>query len=353
MTQKNNLDSKWLFIAPVAGLNLTTDLNEEIRIGNVTFVSRKKLPRIRKRLGIPVTISELDKIGLNTPKAYKERLNEFFRYSPVYGICSFSGVPKENQKTNIRLIEEAIHLISFSNLGHTTRKFNSKIEIKHSKNIAHFRTIALDKIKKRLSLNFDSLHPLPIELDNKWQEFHKSFFFLKFLKIINGEITIKSKWKNLLISSAKIVGESLNSHNIPEAFLKNVIALEMLLVGQSEKIEEKLIERSSYLLDWAEHWKKENIEERIRTVYKKRCDYVHDGKTSSITKEDLIFTDDLIFNIFNNIINCVEKIDSKGTLIEFSDKYKAEKKLSLTSQYQFGKFQYLTKTYESIDIDRL
>ena len=176
---------------------------------------------------------------------------------------------------------------------------------------------------------------------------------MKFLKILNGEISVKSKWRNLLISSAKIVGESLNSHNIPEAFLKNVIALEMLLVGQSEKIEEKLIERSRYLLDWCEHWEKESLEEKIRTVYKKRCDYVHDGKTSSITKEDLIFTDDLIFNIFNNIINSIEKIVSKGTLIEFSDKYQAEKKLNLSSKYQFGKFQYLKRTYEPIDIDSL
>ncbi len=347
MTEKKDLKSEWLFVAPISGLELTDSTKSEFKVGNVIFVTKKKLPKIRKKLGIPVRISELSKFGK------KENVTDFFTYSSTYAVCSFTGTPDEKRTENIRIIEDAINLISFSNLGYSRRKFQSKIEIKRSKGFMHFRTIALDKINKRYSLNFRTLHAMPIVLNENWLSFHKSFFYLKLLSIINGEHKINTKWKNLLISVAKLVGKSLNSHDIPEAFLQNVIALEMLLVSQGEKIEEKLLERSRYFLDWSEDWKNDRIEDKIKIIYKKRCDYVHDGKTQDITKDDLIFTDDLIFNLINNILNHIEKISSKGQLIEFSEKYLAEKKLGLESNYQFGKFQFVRKTYDTVELGQI
>jgi hypothetical protein len=173
------------------------------------------------------------------------------------------------------------------------------------------------------------------------------------IDIINDKEKIKSKWKNLLTSVARMVGKGLNSHDIPESFLKNVIALEMLLVNQSERIEDKLIERSGYFLDWSEHWVQDDIENRIRQVYGKRCKYVHDGEVQGITKQDLIFTDDLLFNIFNNILRNIDKIQSKGDLIEFSEKYKCEKKLQIKSKFQFPRFQYVRKKYERSDVRKM
>ncbi|MCK0137379.1 HEPN domain-containing protein [Arenibacter sp. S6351L] len=347
MTKIKDLKSKWLFVAPISGLELTESTNSEFKIGNVILVTKKKLPKIRKRLGIQYRISELSKFGI------KENVTDFFSYSNTYAVCSFTGTPEEKRTENIRIIEDALNLMSFSNLGYSRRKFQSKIEIKRSKGFMHYRMIALDKINKRYSLNFTKLHPMPIEPNENWLRFHKSFFYLKLFSIINGEKKINTKWKNILISVAKLVGKSLNSHDIPEAFLQNVIALEMLLVSQGEKIEEKLIERSEYFLDWCADWINDKIEDKLKIIYKKRCDYVHDGKTQDITKDDLIFTDDLIFNLMNNILNHIEKISSKGKLIEFSDKYLAEKKLGLESNYQFGEFQFVRKTYDKVELGEI
>ncbi|MBU3011126.1 hypothetical protein KO506_06910 [Polaribacter vadi] len=355
MRKNNKLDfnSNWITIVPIKGLWLTESINNEIKVGNVIFVTRNKLPRIRKRIGIKVPVSKLSEIGLNNPTSFKERIKDFFKSSKTYAVLNFSGIPKENYNSNIRLIEDAINLISFSTLGYSTRKFNSKIDIKNSEYALNNRTLVIDKKNLRLILGNKSKYPLPLELNERWKNFHNSFHFHKLLKIVNGEIKINRKWKNLLISVAKIVGKSLNSHDIPESFLKNVIALEMLLVNQDGKIKEKIIERSSYLLDWCDKWEKEKIEDKINDIYKKRCDYVHDGKYEDITKEDLIFTDDLIFNIYNNLLKNIDKISSKGKLIEFSDKYKCEKKLNLKSKFQFGKFQYTSKTYEKSEIENI
>lgn len=355
MRENNKVDfnSNWVIIVPIKGLWLTEAIHNELKIGNVTFVTKNKLPRIRKRIGIKVPVSKLSEIGLNNPNSFKETIKDFFKSSKTYAVLNFSGIPKENYNTNIRLVEEAINLISFSNLGYSTRKFNSKIHIKNSKYVLYNKTLVIDKKNLRFTLGNKSIHPLPLELNYGWKNFHKKFYFQKLLKLVNGEIKINSKWKKSLISVAKIVGKSLNSHDIPESFLKNVIALEMLLVNQNEKIEEKIIERSSYLLDWCDKWEKEKIEIKIKEVYKKRCDYVHDGKYKEITKEDLIFTDDLIFNIYNNLLKNTNKIISKSKLVEFSDKYKCEKELNLKSKFQFSKFQYTSKTYEKSDLENI
>lgn len=355
MREKNKVDfnSNWIIIAPISGLWLSEAIQNELKVGNVIFVSKNKLPRIRKRLGIKRPVSKLSEIGLNNPSSIKESLKEFFKYSKTYAVLNFSGTPKENYNSNIRIIEDAINIISFSNLGYSTRKFNSKIHIKNSKYVLNNKTLAIDKKKLRLRLGNKSIHPIPLELNDRWKNFHKEFYFLKLLKLANGEIKINNKWKKTLISVAKLMGKSLNSHDIPESFLKNVIALEMLLVNQSEKIEEKIIERSRYLLDWCDKWEKENIEIKIKKIYKKRCNYVHDGKYENITKEDLIFTDDLVFNIYNNLLKNTDKIISKGKLIEFSYKYICEKELNLKSQYQFGNFQYISKSYKESELQNI
>jgi hypothetical protein len=355
MRKKNkaDFDSNWIIIAPISGLWLSEAIQNELKVGNVIFVTKNKLPRIRKRLGIKKPVSKLSEIGLNNQNSIKESLNDFFKYSKTYAVLNFSGTPKENQNKNIRLIEEAINIISFSNLGYSTRKFNSKIHIKNSKYVLNNKTLVIDKKQLRLRLGNKSIHPIPLELNERWKNFHGKFYFHKLLKLVNGEIKIKSKWKKTLISVAKLVGKSLNSHDIPESFLKNVIALEMLLVNQNEKIEEKIIERSRYLLEWCDEWEEKDIETKIKEMYKKRCDYVHDGKYDDIRKEDLIFTDDLIFNIYNNLLKNTDKIISKGKLIEFSYKYMCEKELNLKSKFQFGKFQYMSKTYEKSDLKNI
>jgi hypothetical protein len=353
MQKIKTVDSKWLLITPISGLLLTEHVRNELKIGNVRFVTGSKLPRIRKRLGILTPISELQNFGIQTPRSIKNKVREFFSSSKTYAITFFSGTQLENEQDCIRRIEEAINIVSFSNLGFATRNFNSKISIKTSDQVGFNQIIILDKVQKQFSLEYDALHPVPIELNNYWRKYQSHHYFLQLIDIINDKEKIKSKWKNLLTSVARMVGKGLNSHDIPESFLKNVIALEMLLVNQSERIEDKLIERSGYFLDWSEHWVQDDIENRIRQVYGKRCKYVHDGEVQGITKQDLIFTDDLLFNIFNNILRNIDKIQSKGDLIEFSEKYKCEKKLQIKSKFQFPRFQYVRKKYERSDVRKM
>jgi chromosome partitioning protein len=49
---------------PMYNLRISDDLGGEIRVGDVTFIAARKIPRIRRRLGIPERISELRRQGV-------------------------------------------------------------------------------------------------------------------------------------------------------------------------------------------------------------------------------------------------------------------------------------------------
>jgi hypothetical protein len=49
----------WVYVIPVSGLRLTEAVKEELSIERVTFISVRKLARVRKRLGLPEPISKL------------------------------------------------------------------------------------------------------------------------------------------------------------------------------------------------------------------------------------------------------------------------------------------------------
>jgi len=59
LVKLKNRNGLWLFVAPVSGLILPKDIGEEFTVNKITFVSKNKLPRIRIRLGFPMTIGAL------------------------------------------------------------------------------------------------------------------------------------------------------------------------------------------------------------------------------------------------------------------------------------------------------
>ena len=68
-TLKKN--SEWLYITPIYRLEISQDLDGEISIGRVTFVDIMRLKRIRKRIGLPIVLSKIErKIGVDPPAEF-------------------------------------------------------------------------------------------------------------------------------------------------------------------------------------------------------------------------------------------------------------------------------------------
>jgi hypothetical protein len=344
----------WIFITPIDGLKLSEETNEEIKINRVTFVSKRKLPRIRKRLGIPVTIPKLEKVDFHKDKDSPLRLKNFLTSSETYAVLPFKGNPKDKESDCIRIINDELNIISLSQLVWSTRRFNRRIKIKTSDKGSFYRKISINKRIKEFTLGFKRTdNPAPLVLEKNWFDFQKRFFFFDLIKIITGKITISKKWRTTLNRVAIFVGQSQNSNDIPSCFIWNIIALEMLLTNSEDKIVEALVQRAEYFLGWNEQWEKDNYELRIREIYKKRCDFIHEGDKKHITIKDLLFTDDLIFNILNNIVRCSNIIKDRKDIIDYSQKYEAEKLLKLKSKFRLGKFEIMRNHYTEEDYKRI
>ncbi|HUX55140.1 MAG TPA: hypothetical protein VMV56_12045 [Williamwhitmania sp.] len=350
MTQLTDKDGEWIFIIPIEGLRLTKEVNEEFVVNRVTFVTREKLPRIRKRLGLPATLSDLTEIISQNDNGFKQIFKDFFQSSKTFAVLPYRGKPKEKQKDCIRIVREELNILSLSQLGWLRRNFNNRIEIKTSDKALIYSTIDINKRHKEFTHGVKTIfNPAPFILDKKWISFHKKFFFFELLKIIGGVSMVSIKWRTILHRAAVMIGQSQNSNDLPFCLLWNVIALEMLLTKEGEKISDKLVSRCEYFLGWNEEWASEKYDFRIRNVYKKRCNFVHNGDIKLIEIQDLLFTDDLIFNILNNIVRYKNKIQDIKDIVGFSEKYEAEKLLNQKSKYQFGKFKLMKKHYSEND----
>ena len=65
----------------------------------------------------------------------------------------------------------------------------------------------------------------------------------------------------------------------------------------------------------------------IRDLVDKRHGFVHRGAMDSIVGDDLQASDDLLFNVFTNIVKHPKLFPSKDALADFSDDVKAAKRL--------------------------
>ena len=132
-----------------------------------------------------------------------------------------------------------------------------------------------------------------------------------------------------------------------------MIALEILLTEQGDRYTKILPERVEAFLGWIGFWEQNNFGERIKEVYRLRCGYVHDGKIEGITKKDLLFTDDLLFNIMFNLCNLSSLFESKKSIIEFSEKVKAEHILGIISKVRSKKLTFVSRSYNKKDYDEI
>ena len=307
MTSLEDKYGNWLFFIPISGLTLTKSVNNEIRVNRVTFISKDKIPRVRKRLGLPYRFSEL---ASQHNKPVRDIAGNFFKDSNTYAITRLKGTPKEKEKDSIRIVRDELNILAFSQLGYTRRRFIRRLNIKSGIHGGLYQSMFLNVDQNEFRLNNQTQYsPVPLKLDSTWVQFHKRFFYNDLLKIIRDEIKVKKNWRATLHRVVMFAGQSQNSNDISSAFLWNIIALEMLLGDRSDQsISTSLIDRSEYLLGWEKTWEQLNYPNRIETLYKNRSDYVHNGKTKAISIDDLLFSDDVIFNIINNLITDLSEI---------------------------------------------
>lgn len=349
MTLKiQDTQGSWVYIVPVMGMNLTKAVNNEITINRVTFITVEKLSRVRKRFGIRVKISELKS---------KPMYDTFFsNIGRIVAVVRFGGKPSEITTKAIRIIIEELEILSVSQLGYSKRRFNSHPSI-YAGSVSNLSYLCMNTKNDTALLNNQLVGKIgDLDLDERWSTWQKDIFFTKLIKIIRNEIVVNSSWRDNLYRASRLIGQSITTNNLAQAFLLNMIAIESLLTRQGDKYTEVLPKRIEAFIGWVGYWDVDNYKNKIKDVYLKRCQYVHDGNDSNIEIQDLLFTDDILLNILLNLIAHHNLFNSKEDVIEFTTKISAEHVLGIVgdkSKIRPKTLRFLSNNYTDEDYKKI
>lgn len=336
-------EGKWVFIAPVANLYLRETVKREIRVDRVLFLGAKKLPHIRSRLHIPYPVSK-----------WRHVCQENFKSAPSLAIIHHTGKPNDLSDECLRMVREESLILTVSQLGYARRS-----SVGHVGLYGEVVSQGVDYLfLSREDKTFTSTSSLTtghqeLVLDEHWKGWQNKFFFPCLLRILHKNIHVDPSWRDCLKTAAILVGKSLSTYDAPDAFLWNMIALESLLTRQGDKYTDAIPERIEAFLGWVGFWATRNYEERIREAYRVRCKLVHEGDTSGVTEEMLLFTDDLMLNLFFNLTRHPKLFHSKEAVVNFAERVKAERVLGLKGKVRPKTLRVMSSRHEKKELKLL
>ena len=232
----------WVYVIPVSGLRLTSVVKEEVTIERVTFISVRKLARVRKRLGLPEPISRL--------RLRYSMVDFLSDQNQVVAVLRHTGKPHEIDAIVRKNVTEALWLLSASQLGLKKRRYSS------------FPVVGGRTARRfvQLCINVDSSGGIcsgrtegklqDLITDKFWVSYNRQMFFRNLLGILQGHIKVASSWRDTLRRVALLVGQSQSSSDVAQAFLLNMIAIETLLIEQQDKQKDALPERVEAFIGW-------------------------------------------------------------------------------------------------------
>ena len=350
MPKKKDLlqnSSNWLFVAPMSGLELTEAVNFEHRVDRVTFISSSRLARRRKRLGFNFKISELKEIN-------PVFLGDFFSNKEAFAIFRLTGKAIDLKPKFLSILREEIAILALSQLGYGRRRNIANPALSQEYKPGNTKYLLLDTKASTWSQQGTIRGKIgTLVLDQGWRDFQRMSFYYDLLRIIRSEISISRNWRNDIRNAAILAGQSQVSIDLPQSFLWNMIALELLLTEQQDRCIEALPTRAEAFIGWARDWKSKKFPDKIRELYQKRNNLVHRGKRDGIEIKDILFSDDILLNVLLNISKHPKIFNSKAKLVEFSKKVEAERLLGVNVKIRPKTLTFLRPWYRDQDFTEI
>ncbi|MFC2166885.1 hypothetical protein ACFLQZ_02860 [Acidobacteriota bacterium] len=326
-SNKKAISKNFVLFYPIPNLLISKDFGGEIQIGRVHFISKEKIPFVRKRIGFRHTISELNKYWEKNVPEMKNLFNE----TPSYAFIHFRANSFSELSDPDREIKEALWILVSSQFYRENRGNVHYFGLPEHKSNVKTETVIYDKSERNLRRSFQRLKPyFPYKLDKLWRHYLKRHFFFPLLKILNRTegITIKKKWRDTLRNVSILIGKSHFSKDLPLAFLYDFIAIESLLLADKEP-HHLLSERLNGLFGWMSKENPKKWENIIKGLIDLRNEFVHSGNFEGIKTIDLVNADNILYNLFNNICRNINFFQNKEALIDLSRKVKASRILGL------------------------
>lgn len=309
---------------PVPGIELTSDVNHEVRVGRVVFLSRDALLRRYRRHGL--TRMHVD--VLSGKEQWLDAHESYARW-PTYAVVRTSSTRKGDLAKADLLVREAIFLLASSQASASAAyrrnaKAFGQVRGASVSSANSFTLRAGGGMATRWGL---SGQPNPLRLDANWKQKRKWHFWWPLMVALFGKTRVGTNYRARLRRAAVVMGQSTFSDSISQAFLLNVIALEALVCKRGESISSQLSDVLWALHHWAVRVDRKVLNKQIADLYALRCKVVHEGDLSDITVEHLSLSDALVFNTINNI--CRARFRSISEIGDFAARVRAYEALDL------------------------
>lgn len=348
MTGKNQKKSNWSLFVPIHNLEISKDLGGEIRIEQVTFLSSDRIPSLRKRLGLFKKVAQYKKIFERggAPK--------MFSGAKVYAFLKTRRTAEDKLAREFGLIKDAVFILAssqfyrhkrndrvpFGSPEHSLHLFDEYLLFENDADTSNWTQMRLDPAQ-------------PYRLNKQWRRFLSHHFFPHLLKVLNGSTELTPEWKYSLRKAAILAGQSQFARNLWEAFLYDMIALEVLLTHPGDRFPDAISERLVAFFGWVTKEDREPWETLVRRLYDLRCKFIHDGQTGDLTLRDLINADMVLANLLYNLCGLTRVIRSKQDILDLAKKLSARQTLGMRLKERPRRLKFTRQFISEAEYEKL
>ena len=337
-TDPNSVQGSWIVIVPMFQLEVSDQapINGRWEVGDVSFVSRNQLAAL-------LTPPLVPRVPL--PGVWQQISND----DQSFAVISLQGSPNDLRRSVFFRIREAASILASTNAFWGKRHHASGFTLKGypSFTARNDRFIQTDGPAFCGSWSQQGfLHPFT--LDAAW---HTAITQSGIIELFNRitDITLPAEWRRQIKSGAAMLGRSMMSLELADAFLLNVIGLETLLTNQGERNARRLFQRIKGMTGWHLRTARPNYETEIRSIHGVRCEIVHDSDYSNLTVELLLQADLYLANSLLNIVMLPATFPDKATLANTLDGFATHENWPTDNSIPFRWFG--NTKFSSADLD--
>ena len=331
------LPTNSILISGISGVELTKDVDFELKIDRVTLVASHRLRQRYRRYGFYKPLLKSDN-GIDVDDV----TNNF----PTVALIRDSAPEKKVLRKCAPIIDAELCLLVASQLGINSRPSSKRI-IAGTQGIETYRTFTStpDTKEWQLKLNHEG-QTSNLIIDARWVELSRRFLYQRAIRVVRGKTSFKSSWGKKIRQALILVGKSLTEPDINLALLKMIIALEVLTVERENGSISSEMPRHAYsLIGWVSDWETESYREKLKDIYGKRSNFVHNGEMNQIGPTDIAFVDKIVFNILYAICCNPAKLPEKSSLLELSRKIEAAEVLGInTKRYRPKQLEFINNS---------
>jgi hypothetical protein len=335
----NDVQGTWMVIVPIFQLEISdaAPINGRWDVGDVSFVSRAQLTATLK----PPTLSSIPH-----PAVFQKITEE----DKSFAIITLVGKPDELRRSVFRRLREAASILAstaaFYSKRHHVSGFTLKgypaVTAKHDRFIQTDGTAFCGNWNQRGFLH-------PFVLDAAWHQAITQSGIVDLFARINDN-TLTNDWRRQIRSGAAMLGRSLMSLDLADAFLLDVIGLETLLTRQGERNGRRLFQRIKGMTGWHLGNARPTYQNEITSIHRVRCEIVHDSDYSNLTVELLLQADMYLMNSLLNIVRLPAVFPDKATLANTLDGFAANENWPTDGSIPFRWFGNAQFSQADLDI---